>query len=234
MEGRRGGMARIVRARATLRLPPFVPSAMPRHAPLLLTGFEAFDGRALNASWEAVRALEGERIGAHVLRVARLPCRFGSAIEQLQQALDRHRPALVLCVGEALNRQAFSLERVAINWIDARIPDNDGCQPIDQAVRDGAPAAYFSRLPIKAMAQALRAAGLPAEISYSAGSYVCNQVFFGLMHALRRRRAPAGFLHVPGLETVDADTQSRALRIALQAALDAPPDLQGVSAGQES
>lgn len=207
---------------------------MSRTAPLLLTGFESFDGRALNASWEAVRALEGERIEGRQVRIARLPCRFDSALSALQEALDLRRPGLVLAVGEAVNRKNFSLERVAINWVDARIPDNDGRQPIDEAVVAGAPPAYFSKLPIKAMVQALRAQDLPAEVSYSAGSYVCNQVFFGLMHALRRRRIPAGFLHVPGLQTLDAATLSKGLRVALTAALQTPKDLRGVSDGRES
>ena len=176
------------------------PRSRLRPAPVLLTGFEPFGGEAINPSWEVVRALHGQPIAGVPVVGVQLPCVFAQSLPVLQAALRRHRPQLVLALGLAGSRSAISLERVAINWVDARIADNAGAQPQDQPVLAGGPAAYFTRLPIKALAAQLQAQGLAAELSYSAGSYVCNQVFYGLMHALRRRPAvPAGFIHLPPL-----------------------------------
>ena len=127
---------------------------------ILLTGFEPFAGDSINPSWEAVRQLDQQVLGQHTLVAQQLPCVFGAAITQLQAALDRVQPALVLCVGQAGGRSALSLERVAINLDDARIEDNRGQQPLDRPVIDGAPAAYFSTLPVKAMVQAARDVGM--------------------------------------------------------------------------
>jgi len=135
-----------------------------------------------------------------------LPCVFGRAGKELQRLLRQHRPAVVVCLGLAESRAEITPERVAINVDDARIPDNAGRTPVDRPVIGGAPAAYWSTLPVKAMVAALRARGLPASVSNSAGTFVCNHVFFRLMHALRRRRGVSGgFVHVPpGEECGDA------------------------------
>ena len=162
---------------------------------ILLTGFEPFGGDAINSSWEIARRLDG----VDGIRAVQLPCRFAASLPALDAALAS-RPSLVLALGQAASRPVLSFERVAINWVDARIADNDGAQPVDEAVLAGAPAAYFTRLPIKRMAQAAREAGAASEISYSAGSFVCNQLFFGLQHRLRQRKSVrSGFLHVPAL-----------------------------------
>jgi pyroglutamyl-peptidase len=167
---------------------------------LLLTGFEPFGGEPINPSWEAVRALEGERIGGHQVVVRRLPVSFAGARSALEAAIDALQPRLVLAVGQAGGRARLSLERVAINLIDARIPDNEGCQPIDAAVVEGAACAHFATVPVKAMRAAIEAAGVPAELSHSAGCYVCNAVFFLLMQQLADRPGVrGGFLHVPWL-----------------------------------
>ena len=175
---------------------------------VLLTGFEAFgDSRTadleLNPSWLAVRSLHGDELAGHRLVGARLPCVFGESLSRLYALLRQHRPALVLAVGEAGGRAGLSLERIAINLDDARQPDNAGAQPIDQPVIVGGPAAYFTSLPIKPMLRDLQQAGLPAEVSPSAGSYVCNHVFYALMHALATepslRASRGGFVHVPYL-----------------------------------
>ena len=176
-------------------------------APLLLTGFEPFGGEAVNPSWLVAQALHGSVIAGATVQAVQLPCVFGRALVVLQAALARHRPRLVLGLGQAAGRCDFSLERIAINVDDARIPDNAGAAPIDQPVVPGAPAAYFSTLPIKAIVAALRDAGLPASVSQSAGTFVCNHAFFGLMHALCNQPAvpggcvhptvPGGFMHVP-------------------------------------
>jgi pyroglutamyl-peptidase len=172
-------------------------SAMPQPV-ILLTGFEPFDGESVNPSWQVAQALHGETVAGARVQSLCLPCAFGDALDVLGAALARQRPGIVLALGQATGRADFSPERVAINLNDARIPCNAGRQPIDEPVVPGAPAAYFSTLPIKAIAAALREAGLPAAVSHSAGTYVCNHVFYGLMHALRRRRGVrAGFMHLP-------------------------------------
>ncbi len=193
------------------------------HAPptLLLTGFEPFGGDSLNPSWEVARALDGEEVAGGKVRALRLPCRFGEALVVLRKALREQRPVLVLCLGLAANRGELSLERVAINVDDARIPDNAGCQPIDTPVVVGGPAAYFTRLPIKAIVQGLQAMGLPAGVSQTAGTFVCNHVFYGLMHGLRRHtQVKAGFMHLPLLpEMLGGPVDARpALALALQVA----------------
>lgn len=169
-----------------------------RRRPILVTGFEPFGGEPVNPSALVAMALHGRVIDGVPVLGAVLPCVFGAAIDGLRDALDRHRPRLVLALGQAAGRAAFSLERVAINVDDARIPDNAGARPIDRPVVAGAAAARFTTLPVKAMVAALRDAGHPAELSNSAGTFVCNHVFYGLQHALRARRSVrSGFMHLP-------------------------------------
>jgi pyroglutamyl-peptidase len=165
----------------------------------LVTGFDPFGGARMNASLEAVKRLPA-RIGALEIVTAELPTSYARSIPALKAAIMRAKPGIVLCVGEAGDRPLLSVERVAVNLRDARMPDNDGGAPVDTPVVRGGPAAYFSTLPARAMVAALRAADLPAELSMSAGAFVCNHVFYGLMHtAARRGRLRAGFLHVPSL-----------------------------------
>jgi len=174
---------------------------MKKHAPILLTGFEPFGGDALNPSQEIVRALDGETVGAHRIVGAVLPVAFATAPALLDALVERHRPAIVLALGLAGGRGELSFERIAVNLIDARIADNEGAQPIDEAVVASAPPAYFSTLPLKAIVADLRARGIPAGLSLSAGTFVCNQVFFALAHQLTTHhpQVRGGFLHVPWL-----------------------------------
>ena len=170
------------------------------HPTILLTGFEPFGGDELNPSAAIARQLDGVCFGAYQVHARILPCVFGGAIHALEQALDAVRPTLVICLGQAGGRSDISVERVAINVDDARIPDNAGAQPVDEPVRAAGPAAYFSTLPIKAMVAGLRESGLPASVSQTAGTFVCNHVFYGLMHACAERPGvQAGFIHVPWL-----------------------------------
>lgn len=166
---------------------------------ILLTGFEPFGGELVNPSWEVARRLDGELIGGARVVARELPCVFGQALSALQDAIDEVAPLLVLALGQAGGRCDLSLERVAINLDDARIADNAGALPIDEAVVAGGPAAYFSTLPIKAMVAGLRAAGMPASVSQTAGTFVCNHVFYGLQHALAGRAVRSGFMHIPYL-----------------------------------
>lgn len=170
-------------------------------APLtvLVTGFEPFAGESINPSWEVARALPEHVLPAVQWRVQCLPCVFSRSLAVLDQALDAHRPDVVLALGQAGGRSDLSLERVAINVQDARIPDNAGAQPIDEPVVPDGPVAYWGRWPIKHLVHGLRSAGFPASVSHTAGTFVCNQVFYGLSHRLRDQHVSAGFLHLPWL-----------------------------------
>ncbi|HOB96428.1 MAG TPA: pyroglutamyl-peptidase I [Aquabacterium sp.] len=204
---------------------------------LLITGFEPFGGETVNPSWEVARALHGRRFGAAQVVAEQLPCVFARSLPALRAALRRHRPQWVVCLGLAGSRSAISLERVGVNLCDARIADNAGVQPAGSPVVAGGPAAYFTRLPVKALVQRLQADGLPAELSLSAGSFVCNQVMYGLLHALRRRpQVPAGFIHLPplpqqaaahpGSRPLALDAQVRGLALVLDALAAGLPELQ--------
>lgn len=169
---------------------------------VLLTGFEPFDGAAVNPSARAVLALAAEAPPAGTRLVAEiLPVRYAQAGPSLEAAVRRHRPDALIATGLAGGRADISVERVAINVDDASIADNDGARRIDAPVVAGGPAAYFSTLPIKAVAAAIRAAGVPAQVSQTAGTFLCNHVFYRACH-LAATEAPcmrAGFLHLPWL-----------------------------------
>lgn len=168
---------------------------------VLLTGFEPFNGATINPAWEAVRALEGWQGDGFQVEVRQLPCVFGDANEDLAALIDELHPDVVIAVGQAGGRPDISVERVAINVDDAAILDNGGQQPVDAAIAQGGPAAYFSTLPIKAIVRALRERSVLASVSQTAGTFVCNHVFYGLMHHAAAQPQPikAGFIHVPFL-----------------------------------
>ena len=201
---------------------------------VLLTGFDAFGGASLNPSWLAVQALDGEDVEGHTLVAAQLPTTFEGSPQALANLLKLHKPVLVICVGQAGGRSALSIERLAININDARIADNAGQRPLDVPVVPGGPAAYFSTLPIKAMLRALQQAGVAAEVSQTAGTFVCNHVFYGLMHALASQRGfkhtRGGFIHVPyvpdqGTPNMPLAEMVRGLRLAIACALTTTVDI---------
>jgi pyroglutamyl-peptidase len=165
-------------------------------ARVLMTGFAPFGGEPVNPSWQAVSALGARRDDVAAVE---LPCEFAASLPALRRAIEVHEPELVVCVGQAGGRAEVTPERVAINLVDARIPDNAGDQPVDVPVIEDGPAAYFTTLPVKACVAAIRAAGVPAAVSHTAGTYVCNQVFYGLMHLLASDfpELRGGFVHVP-------------------------------------
>ena len=167
---------------------------------LLLTAFDPFGGETVNPAQEALRLLPG-RIGAAQLVCRTVPTSFGCCAEVLRASIEQERPDAVLCIGQAGGRASLTPERMAVNLDDASIPDNDGDMPCDRPVVPGGPAAYFSTLPIRAMVCAIRAAGIPAEISNTAGTFVCNHLFYSLMHLLHTSypAVRGGFLHVPYL-----------------------------------
>ncbi|MDI5966704.1 pyroglutamyl-peptidase I [Streptantibioticus silvisoli] len=166
---------------------------------VLLTGFEPFGGERVNPSWEAVQQVAAAPPDGLTVRIARLSCVFGTALDELRAAVGATAPDLVLCVGQAGGRSGLSVERVAVNVDDAAIADNAGEAPVDRPVVAGGPVAYFAALPVKACVAAARAAGVPASVSQTAGTYLCNHVFYGLMHLIATER-PAlrgGFVHIP-------------------------------------
>ena len=203
---------------------------------ILITGFEPFGGDRLNPSREVARQLDGRRVAGHAIVGRCLPCAFGAALPALQALIDHLRPTVVIALGLAGSRGAVSIERVAINLVDARIADNAGEQPIDVPVIAGAPAAYFASLPVKAIHAGLREAGIPSEVSHSAGTFVCNQVFFALMHRLRAfPHAKGGFIHLPPLpehaalhaggRAMALEEQVRAVMLALGIAVTRQTDV---------
>ncbi|KQW43573.1 MULTISPECIES: pyroglutamyl-peptidase I [unclassified Roseateles] len=188
---------------------------------ILLTGFEPFGGEAINPSWEVARSLHGQVIAGAVVHARCLPTTFGGAPEALAEALAVLKPEVVIALGQASGRAEISIERVAVNLIDASIADNAGERPHDVPVRADAPTAYFSTLPVKAMRNALRAAGHPAGLSLTAGAFVCNQVFFELQHRLAGRGLRSGFIHVPALPEQAARAQAAMPSMGLAAQIDA-------------
>lgn len=202
---------------------------------VLLTGFDPFGGATVNPSWMAVQALHGRQVAGHRIVGAQLPTVFGQSLQVLRELLRRHRPTLVLCCGQAGGRTGLSLERVAINVNDARIADNALAQPVDTPVVAGGPDAYFTSLPIKAMLVELQREGINAEVSQTAGTFVCNHVFYGLMHELATRRGfrhtRGGLVHVPwlpeqGQPSMRLDEVVRGLRVAIACALRTDTDIR--------
>ena len=167
---------------------------------ILITAFEPFGGEPVNPAQEAVALVPDEIAGAQIVKCT-VPVVFGKAIETVCAAIDREEPDAVLCIGQAGGRFHLTPERVAINIDDARIPDNEGNRPVDQPIASDGASAYFATLPIKAMVEAIQKAGVPASISNTAGTYVCNHLMYGVLHHLARFRpeVPGGFMHVPYL-----------------------------------
>ena len=231
------------RARADAPVPEHIKIS--QEAPLVLvTGFEPFGGEDTNASWEVCKLLPAS-IGSARIETLKVPCEFRRAIETVARAIERSNPAIVICIGQAAGRAQLSMERVGINIDDARAPDNAGSRPIDEPIAANGPSAYFATVPIKAMAGAARAAGVPAEVSNTAGTYVCNHLLYGVLHYLAASglAARAGFIHVPyaerqvldkpGAPSMPVATMARGIEAAIGAALENATDMK-VSEGKET
>ena len=184
---------------------------------VLITGFEPFDGDTFNASWQAVRPLDGLVMSEHVIRAICLPVTFADAPVQLLQHIDDLDPAFVICVGEAREREVVSLEQIACNLIDARLADNTGTRPVNEPVVAGGPADHRSTLPLTDILTVLGQAGIAAELSQSAGTFVCNATFYALMDLAKDRRGlRAGFIHIPAFrDELRVEAMTGALRIAI-------------------
>lgn len=189
---------------------------------VVVSGFEPFGGDETNPSWDTAQALaaRGRELVSDDVVAVRLPVTFDGAWPALEAAVREHAPAVVVALGLAGGSRGIRLERVAIDVVDARIPDNAGAAPVDEPVVADGPAAYWSGLPLKGALAALRADGIPAEVSNTAGTYVCNATFYRLMHhAAGVPRLRAGFVHVPTTDVVPVDLQVRAVAAVVRAAL---------------
>ncbi|MFP3388169.1 pyroglutamyl-peptidase I [Brevibacillus sp. SIMBA_040] len=212
---------------------------------VLVTGFDPFGGEPINPAWESVKELAKIESDQYKVEVRQIPTVFDKSIEHLYAAIEETKPDIVLCIGQAGGRGDLSIERVAINVNDARIADNEGNQPIDTPIVEHGPAAYWSTLPIKSMVHELQQQGIPASISQTAGTYVCNHVFYGLMHYVAENKAAirGGFIHIPylpeqaarqsGQPSMALETIVKGLRVAIEAVISHDQDIV-VSGGQIS
>jgi len=210
---------------------------------VLITGFEPFGGDLLNTSEVIALALQGRVISKHVIHAQVLPCVFDQSIEVLKDAIKNYKPSLIICLGQAGGRDGITPERVAINIDDARIADNHAKKPIDRTIVKGGPAAYFSTLPIKAISSELNKYKISSSVSQTAGTFVCNHVFYALMHALRtRKNVRGGFIHVPwlpeqiknrkGQPSMPIEVMIKAIEIVVKVSLKKTKDKR-VAAGAE-
>ena len=196
---------------------------------ILITGFEPFGGETVNPAYEAVKLLPDTIAGAEIIKLE-VPTRFHRAGAVLEDAMKRHKPDTVICVGQAGGRAAITPEKVAINLMDGRIPDNAGYQPVDVSIREDGETAYFTSLPVKAMVQRMRDAGIPAAVSYTAGTYVCNYLLYTLLYLIDKKypNVRGGFIHVPyameqvinkplGTPSMDLHQIARGLETAVEA-----------------
>ena len=196
---------------------------------ILITGFDPFGGETVNPAYEAVKLLPDTIAGAEIIKLE-VPTRFHRAGAVLENAMQRHKPDVVICVGQAGGRAAITPEKVAINLMDGRIPDNAGYQPVDVPIREDGETAYFISLPVKAMVQRMRDAGIPAAVSYTAGTYVCNYLLYTLLYLIDKKypHVRGGFIHVPyameqvinkplGTPSMDLRQIARGLETAVEA-----------------
>ncbi|WP_090574457.1 pyroglutamyl-peptidase I [Paenibacillus sp. OV219] len=198
---------------------------------VLLTGFDPFGGETINPSWEVASRLHQRKLEGLEVEARQLPTVFHKSLNLLRQLLLNVKPDVVICVGQAGGRSDIAIERVAVNLSDARISDNEENKPIDEPIIPGGPAAYWSTLPVKAIAAAIRQDGIPASVSYSAGTFVCNHLFYGLQHMLASDypSMKSGFIHIPylpaqtaerpNLPSMSLDVMERAIEIAIKTSI---------------
>lgn len=201
---------------------------------VLLSGFEPFGGEVINPSLELIRHLQNDRWEGVEVHLVQLPVVFGESVQKLREVIAEVNPDIVIGIGQAGGRAALSVERVAINVDDAVIADNAGNQPIDRAIRADGPAAYFSNLPIKKMMQAARAAGIPASVSNTAGTYVCNHLMYGILDVLHGTGKAGGFIHIPylpsqvaekpGQPSMALETMLKGIKIMVEVAVEETED----------
>ncbi|WP_427337937.1 pyroglutamyl-peptidase I [Caloranaerobacter sp. DY30410] len=206
---------------------------------VVVTGFEPFGGEEINPALEAVKKLDDEIAGAKIIKVE-LPTVFRKSIEKLEKIIENEKPDITICVGQAGGRFDITIERVAINIDDARIPDNEGNQPIDEPIFLDGLNAYFAKLPIKAMVKELRENKIPASVSNSAGTFVCNHIMYGLLYLIDKKYPDmrGGFIHVPFIPkqvinkkntpSMSLDNITEGLRLAIKAAIENKEDIKEI------
>lgn len=209
---------------------------------LMLTAFEPFAGETINPSLEAARQMAGVEFRGAVVKILELPVERHRAIETALDRLQDFRPDVVIMLGVAIGRFRIMPERVAINVDDFRIPDNAGNQPAGEPIVDGGPVGYFSTLPVRAIVDRLLKAQIPSGISNSAGTYLCNRLFYSVMHHIAIEGLPtaAGFIHVPyqhemalskypDIPSMSRETIVEGVRLAIEAAIDRTSQMSAAS-----
>lgn len=165
---------------------------------ILLTGFEPFGGEEINPSYEVIKRIPDTIEGCEIIKLE-LPTVFQESFDILKESLEQNQPDVVLSIGQAANRYGITVEKVAVNLIDSKIPDNHGNQPIDAVIREDGENAYFSNIPVRTIVDNIKGVGIPADISYTAGTYVCNYVLYQGLYWCNHinQDMKAGFIHVP-------------------------------------
>ncbi|MGC9778272.1 MAG: pyroglutamyl-peptidase I [Candidatus Heimdallarchaeota archaeon] len=188
---------------------------------VLVTGFEPFGNDTVNLALEVVKALANEKIPNVNLVTLILPVVFGKAIEALKAAIEREQPELVISLGQAGDRNAINVEKLGININHARIADNEGNQPNEEMIDPTGPAAYFTTIKISNTVESIKEAEIPAKVSFSAGTYVCNNLIYGIMHYLysskKHEKIKYGFIHIPYLPSIPLNLIKKAVQITIQA-----------------
>lgn len=206
---------------------------------ILITGFDPFGGENINPALEAVKKLPGTILGQEVIKIE-IPTVFRKSLEKIEENIEKHNPDVVISVGQAGGRFGVTPERVAINMDDARIKDNEGNQPIDISIYEDGEAAYFSNLPIKAMVKEMTDNGIPASVSNSAGTFVCNHVMYGILYLVDKKypNIRGGFIHVPYIPSqvttkpntpsMSIDDISKGLELSIKAIIENSSDIKTV------
>lgn len=205
---------------------------------VLITGFDPFGGAAINPAYEAVKLLPDTIEGAEIHRLE-IPTVFEKDGEVLAKAIDEQEPDIVICVGQAGGRSDISIEKVAINLMEARIPDNEQQQPLNQVIHEDGETAYFATIPVKAMVSNVKEAGIPSSVSYTAGTFVCNDIMYRLLYLAEKKEQTikGGFIHVPylpeqvvdlpvGTPSLPVETIAKGLEAAVAAAITTDEDQQ--------
>ncbi len=204
---------------------------------ILVTGFDPFGGEAVNPAYEAVKLLPKSIKGAEIITIE-IPTVFSRGAERVEKAIVEHKPNAVVCIGQAGGRSCISIERIGVNLKEASIPDNDGNQPADEKIKEDGENAYFATIPVKAMVNNVRKNGIPSHLSYTAGTYVCNDVMYSLLYMLDKKYKDikGGFIHVPyateqvvnkanNIASMPVETIAKGLEYAIEAIIDNESDI---------
>lgn len=210
---------------------------------ILVTGFDPFGGEKINPALEAVKRLSPKISGSEVISLE-IPTVFFRSLERIEKAIEEHHPDVVLSIGQAGGRSELTIERIGINVDDARIPDNAGNQSIDTAIFKEGPDAYFANLPIKAMVENIKSRGIPASVSNTAGTFVCNHVLYGIRHLCTTQypQIRSGFIHIPylpeqvldkkGVASMSLDTIIAGIEAAIEAIVVTKEDIKAIGGAE--